>query len=65
MCHSGINPQAGIDFTRICDILNHWDRIQARAVDGNPSPMPPTGIIPIVERNKILDWINTGHLYEE
>ncbi|MEC3874713.1 hypothetical protein [Chryseobacterium salviniae] len=64
-CHSGVNPQAGIDFTRICDILSHWNRIQARAVEGNPSPMPPTGFIPIEERNKILLWINSGHMYEE
>ena len=26
-CHSGNNPQAGLDFTNTCDILNHWDRI--------------------------------------
>lgn len=64
-CHSGFNPQAGIDFTRICDILNHWNRIQARSVEGNPSPMPPTGLISLEERNKLLEWINNGHKYEE
>ncbi|MFM7430963.1 MAG: hypothetical protein ACKO1F_13820, partial [Flammeovirgaceae bacterium] len=26
-CHSGVNPQAGLDFTSACDILNHWPRI--------------------------------------
>jgi hypothetical protein len=65
MCHSGLNPQAGIDFTRICDVLNHWKRIQARAVEGNPSPMPPTGLISLEERSKLLEWINNGHQYEE
>jgi hypothetical protein len=64
-CHSGINPQAGIDLTRICDVLNHWNRIQARALEGNPSPMPPSGLITANERNKLLDWINSGHQYEE
>lgn len=62
-CHSGVNPHAGLDFLRVCDVLNHWDRIQARAVEGNPSPMPSTGLIPLEERNKILLWINKGHTY--
>ena len=65
LCHSGLNPQAGLDFTRNCDILANWNRIQARAVEGNPSPMPPTGLIPLEERNKILLWINSGHTYEQ
>lgn len=63
-CHSGNNPQAGINFTETCDILNHWDRIQARAVNGSPSPMPQAGLIPIAERNKIIEWIANGYQYE-
>jgi len=64
-CHSGLNPHAGIDFTRTCDVLNHWDRIKSRAVEGNSSPMPPSGLITLSERNKLLDWINSGHKYED
>ena len=64
-CHSGVNPHAGIDFTSACDILNHWNRIQARTVEGNPTPMPPSGLITTNEKNKLLDWINSGHQYEE
>jgi hypothetical protein len=64
-CHSGINPHAGIDFTSVCDVLNHWNRIQARTIEGNPTPMPPSGLITTNERNKLLDWINSGHRYEE
>jgi uncharacterized membrane protein len=52
-----------MDFTKVCDILTHWERIQARAVEGNPSPMPSTGLIPIEERNKIMDWIKKGHAF--
>jgi hypothetical protein len=62
-CHSGNNPHGGINFTQVCDILKHWDRIQARAVFGMPSPMPQSGLIPVEERNKIINWINAGHLY--
>jgi uncharacterized membrane protein len=65
LCHSGLNPQAGLDFTRNCDILANWNRIQARAIEGNPAPMPPTGLIPLAERNKILEWINSGHTFEQ
>jgi hypothetical protein len=65
LCHSGLNPQAGLDFTKNCDILSNWNRIQARAIEGNPAPMPPTGLIPLEERNKILLWINSGHKYDE
>jgi hypothetical protein len=64
-CHSGNNPQAGLNLTKPCDILNHWDRIQARAVNGIPSPMPQAGLIPLEERNKIMEWIANGHTYED
>lgn len=65
LCHSGLNPQAGLDFTRNCDILTNWNRIQARVIEGDPTPMPPTGLIPLEERNKIIEWITSGHTYEE
>lgn len=64
-CHAGNNPQAGLDFTKTCDILDHWDRIQARAVNGTPTPMPQAGLIPLEERNKIMEWIANGHKYED
>jgi hypothetical protein len=64
-CHSGNNPQAGLNFTNVCDIINHWQRIEARAIQGIPSPMPQAGLIPLAERNKIVEWINAGHSYEK
>ena len=63
-CHSGNNPQAGLNFISPCDILNNWERIQARALNGTPTPMPQAGLIPIEERNKIMEWIANGHTYE-
>lgn len=62
-CHSGINPQAGLNWLNPCDILQYWERIKARAADGNPTPMPPTGLLPAAERNIILEWVNAGHGY--
>jgi hypothetical protein len=63
-CHSGVNPHAGLDFTSACDILNHWQRIEERAIVGNPAPMPPGGLISLEERSKIMAWIRAGHNYE-
>lgn len=60
-CHSGNNPQAGLNLTNNCDILKQWDRIKARAVDGNPSPMPQSGLLTTTERDKIAQWIEAGH----
>jgi len=62
-CHSGNNPHGGLDFTSVCDILNHWQRIDARALQGIPSPMPQAGLIRQEERSKILEWIKAGHSY--
>jgi SprB repeat len=56
-CHG--NVQTPI-FTIDCNIVSNSVLIKARAVDGNPSPMPPTGLLPVSERQKITDWINAG-----
>lgn len=60
-CHAGANPQGGLNFADNCTIVQAWDRIKARAVDGNPSPMPQPGLMPLSERNKITAWVNAGH----
>ena len=59
-CHNAANPQGGMNWTVDCNIVSFKDRILARAVNGNPSPMPPTGLLPASERQKITDWINAG-----
>jgi uncharacterized membrane protein len=64
-CHSGNNPQAGIDLTNDCVILGSWQRIKVRAVEGDPSPMPTSGLMPLAEREKIIRWINSGHRFED
>lgn len=59
-CHNASNPNGGMNWEVDCNIVNFKDRIQARAVNGNPSAMPPTGLLPLSERQKIVDWINAG-----
>jgi hypothetical protein len=43
-----------------CVIVTNGPLINERAVIGTPSPMPPTGLLPASERQKITDWINAG-----
>lgn len=62
-CHAGPTPQNGLNFTDDCTIVTQGLRIKARAVDANPSVMPPTGAIPASERQKIVNWINAGGQY--
>ena len=56
-CHAGAQSP---NFTSDCNILNNKTLIKARAIDGIPSIMPPTGQLPQSEKNKIMDWINAG-----
>jgi hypothetical protein len=64
-CHNASTPNGGMDWTIDCNIVNNRERIRARAVDGNPSAMPPTGLLPASERQKITDWINAGGRYTD
>ncbi len=59
-CHNPTTPNGGMNWTVDCNIVTFKDRIQARAVNANPSAMPPTGLLPASERQKIIDWINAG-----
>lgn len=59
-CHNATTANGGMNWTVDCNIVTNKDRIKARAVDANPSAMPPTGLMPASERQKITDWINAG-----
>jgi cytochrome c5 len=59
-CHNNAIQNGGMNWDVDCNIIQNKDRIRARAVDGNPSAMPPTGLISAPDRQKITDWINAG-----
>ncbi len=61
-CHVGPNPQSGLDFSNDCTITLNNSRIKARAVDGNPSfmPPPPRPQLSAADKQKILNWVNAG-----
>lgn len=64
-CHNSSVAEGGMNWTIDCNIVTFKDRIKIRAVDGNPSPMPPTGFIPPSEQQKIVNWINAGGRYSD
>jgi len=64
-CHNGTVAEGGMNWTVDCNIVTFKDRIKIRAVDGNPSSMPPTGFIPSSEQQKIINWINAGGRYSD
>lgn len=59
-CHGGNNPHAGIDFNDPCRVAEQAVRIRARAVEGNPSPMPPTGLMPDSLVRIVELWLASG-----
>jgi hypothetical protein len=56
-CHGDVQSPI---FTDQCTIVANSALIKLRAVDGNPSPMPASGLLPASERQKIIDWVNAG-----
>lgn len=61
-CHAGASPQNGLDFNNNCTIVANNLRIKARAVDANPSVMPPIPNPPLsaTDKQKIVNWVNAG-----
>jgi len=59
-CHNNSVSEGGMNWTVDCNIVNFKDRINSRAVTGSPSAMPPTGLLPASERQKITNWVNAG-----
>lgn len=62
-CHLNGATNGGKNFDTDASIIASWDRIKARAVDGNPSFMPqaPNSPLSTVDKQKITDWVNAGH----
>lgn len=59
-CHTGAAPQSGLNFSVDCTIVLNKDRVKARAIDGVPSIMPPTGALPQADKDKINAWLAAG-----
>jgi hypothetical protein len=61
-CHLNGTISGGRNFDADNSIVAAWDRIKARTVDGLPSFMPQGGQLTALDKQKIVDWVNAGHL---
>jgi hypothetical protein len=60
-CHLNGGTTGGVNWDTDASIVAKWDRIKARAVDNIPSAMPQGGVLTMVDKQKITDWVNAGH----
>jgi hypothetical protein len=60
-CHLNGSVTGGKNFDADNDIVNSWDRIKIRTVDGTPTYMPEGGQLTAQDKQKIVDWVNAGH----
>jgi hypothetical protein len=62
-CHLNGALNGGKNFDEDASVINSWDRIKARAVDGIPTFMPEAPNSPLTnpDKQKIVDWVNAGH----
>jgi hypothetical protein len=61
-CHLNGTTTGGQNFDTDVSIVTAWARIKARASDGLPSFMPQNGQLTAPDKQKIVDWVNAGHL---
>ncbi len=59
-CHSGEPGAQNPRLTTYQEVFDRQDRILKRAVEGDPSFMPPSGPISLCSMDKIVAWINNG-----
>lgn len=59
-CHNATTANGGTNLSTDCNIVSAKDRINVRAVQGTPTPMPTSGLLPAADRQAITNWINAG-----
>ena len=60
-CHLNGSVSGSKNFDADIDIVNSWDRIKTRTVDGSPTFMPENGQLTAIDKQKIVNWVNAGH----
>lgn len=62
-CHSPAGgPSGSTNLTNYAEVSAKGDRVKARAIDANPSIMPPSGNTPLTadEKTLIQCWLDKG-----
>lgn len=61
-CHSGAAPAAGLDYTTYNDFrLAHEAGLMWPRVTSTTDPMPPSGMLPATDLQKIQKWAEDGY----
>jgi uncharacterized membrane protein len=60
-CHLNGGISGGKNWDDDNSIVNSYDRIKIRTVNGTPSYMPEGGQLTAADKQKIVDWVNAGH----
>lgn len=60
-CHLNGASSGNKNFDTDAVVVNSWDRIKTRAVDGTPTFMPQNSQLTSADKLKITDWITAGH----
>lgn len=63
-CHLNGGNSGNANFDTDAKITAAWDRIKIRAVDNLPTQMPeiPNASLTNPDKQKIVDWVNAGHM---
>jgi uncharacterized membrane protein len=63
-CHLNTGNSGSVNFDTDASIVAKWDRIKIRCVDGLPTYMPEAPNVPLTnpDKQKIIDWVNAGHM---
>lgn len=61
-CHDNTTKQNGFDFSLYATVQSQVSngRIMARAIDANPTPMPPSGKLSQSKLDSLKCWIEKG-----
>lgn len=60
-CHSGSNPSSGVDLTNYSNVKFQTESGDLINRMNDPlNPMPPAGLVPAADRQKIDKWLEDG-----
>lgn len=60
-CHANGGTAGGYNFDSDCNIISNWSKINSSVVVNGSMPESAQAKLTMAEKQKIADWINTGH----
>lgn len=60
-CHGGPTPEANLDLTTYNNVKNAAMGNLMGRINNQLNPMPPTGLMPPIERQKMQKWVDDNY----